>query len=173
MGIYRANLSTTVISNEFFTGYRYRSKKFGFIDYRHRFCNVFCYRRYIIAISDCLCTLCKVNELAPWKKYTICVKSCCNLTKSLLVLFDATVESVNCSLFLKNLEKRFCDLTYKKKTLSNTSKIYRIICRKNLSAIGRKNKAAVNLFSSLSYFPPIFIVFRSLSAIIYLLPMSL
>ena len=24
-------------------------------------------------------------------------------------------ESVNCSLFLKNLEKHFCDLTYKKK----------------------------------------------------------
>ena len=44
-------------------------------------------------------------------------------------------ESVSCSLFLKNVEKHFCNLTYKKKTLSNSSKIYRNIYRKNLSAI--------------------------------------
>ena len=35
--------------------------------------------------------------------------------KFLFVLFNPTTESVNCSLFLKNLEKHFCDLTYKKK----------------------------------------------------------
>ena len=34
--------------------------------------------------------------------------------KSLFVLFDATAVSVNCSLFLKNLEKHFCNLTCKK-----------------------------------------------------------
>ena len=44
----------------------------------------------------------------------VSIKSCYNLTKSLLVLFNATAESVNCSLFLKNLEKHFCNLTYKK-----------------------------------------------------------
>ena len=35
--------------------------------------------------------------------------------KFLFALFNPTTESVNCSLFLKNLEKHFCDLTYKKK----------------------------------------------------------
>ena len=67
------------------------------------------------------------------EKNTVFVKSCCNLIKSLLVLFDATAEFVNSSLFSKNLEKHFCNLTYKKKTTSNTSKIYRNIYRKNLS----------------------------------------
>ena len=36
--------------------------------------------------------------------------------KSLFVSFNATAESVNCSLFLKNLQKQFGELTYKKKT---------------------------------------------------------
>ena len=31
------------------------------------------------------------------------------LKKSHLVLFNATAESVSCSLFLKNLEKQFCN----------------------------------------------------------------
>ena len=57
---------------------------------------------------------CKVSELALRKKYTGFIKSCCNLTKSLFVLFDATAESVNCFLLSKNLEKYFCHLTYKK-----------------------------------------------------------
>ena len=35
--------------------------------------------------------------------------------KFLFVLFNPTAESVNCSFFLKNVEKHFCDLTYKKK----------------------------------------------------------
>ena len=47
---------------------------------------------------------------------------------------DAAAESVNCSLFLKNLEKHFCDVTCKT-TASNTFKIYRNIYRKNLTAI--------------------------------------
>ena len=36
--------------------------------------------------------------------------------KKISVFFNATAESVNCSLFLKNLEKHFCNLTcrYKK-----------------------------------------------------------
>ena len=51
------------------------------------------------------------------------------------VWLNFTAESVNCSLFLKNLEKHFCNSTYKQKTLSNTSKIYSHIYRKNLSAI--------------------------------------
>ena len=42
--------------------------------------------------------------------------------KFLFVLFNPTAESVNCSLFLKNLEKHFCDLTNKKKTSSNNRK---------------------------------------------------
>ena len=43
----------------------------------------------------------------------VSMKSFCNFKKS-FVLLNATAESVNCSLFLKNLEKHFCDLTYKK-----------------------------------------------------------
>ena len=46
-------------------------------------------------------------------KFTVSIKSCCNL-KNLFVVFNPTAESVNCSLFLKNLEKHFCDLTYKR-----------------------------------------------------------
>ena len=48
-------------------------------------------------------------------KFTTSIKSCCNLKKSLFVVFNPTAESVNCSTFLKNLEKRFCDLTLRKK----------------------------------------------------------
>ena len=33
---------------------------------------------------------------------------------SFFVLFNATAESVNCSLFLKNLETHFCNVTCKK-----------------------------------------------------------
>ena len=48
----------------------------------------------------------KVSELMHWKK--------CNLKTSLFVLFNATAESVNCSLFLKNLGTHFCNVTCKK-----------------------------------------------------------
>ena len=51
------------------------------------------------------------------------------------VWLNFTAESVNCSL-LKNLEKLFLQFDLqKKKTSSNTSKIYRNIYRKILSAI--------------------------------------
>ena len=53
----------------------------------------------------------KVSELALWKKYTTSIKSCCNLKTSLFDLFNAAAESVNCSFFLKNLEKHVCNLT--------------------------------------------------------------
>ena len=56
----------------------------------------------------------------------------------LFVWLNFTAESVNCSLFLKNLEKTFLQFDLKKrkkKTSSNTSKIYRNIYRKNLSTI--------------------------------------
>ena len=45
-------------------------------------------------------------------KFTVSIKSRLN---SLFAMFNPTAESVNCSLLLKNLEKHFCDLTYKKK----------------------------------------------------------
>ena len=55
--------------------------------------------------------------------------------KSLFVLFDATAESVNCSLFLKSLEKHCSDLTYKKNFVRHILKIYRNIYWKNSTAI--------------------------------------
>ena len=51
------------------------------------------------------------------------------------VWLNFTAESVNCSLFLKNLEKTFLQFDLQKNTSLNTSKIYRNIYRKNLSAI--------------------------------------
>ena len=53
-------------------------------------------------------------------KFTASIKFCCNLKNlsSLCLIrdwFNPTSESVNCYLFLKNLQKHFCDLTYKKK----------------------------------------------------------
>ena len=49
-------------------------------------------------------TVFKVSKLALWKKYTASIKSCYNSKKCLFVLFNATIESVNCSLILKNLK---------------------------------------------------------------------
>ena len=37
------------------------------------------------------------------------------LKKSLFVIFNAAAESVNCSIYLENLEKHFCNLTYRYK----------------------------------------------------------
>ena len=51
------------------------------------------------------------------------------------VWLNFTAESVNCSFFLKNLEKTFLQFDLQKKTSSNTSKIYCNIYRKNLSII--------------------------------------
>ena len=47
------------------------------------------------------------------------------------VWLNFTAESVNCSLFLKNLEKTFLQFDLQKKTLSNTLKIYRNVYQKN------------------------------------------
>ena len=52
-----------------------------------------------------------------------------------LVWLNFMAESVNCSLFLKNLEKTFLQFDLQKKTLLNTWKIYHNIYRKNLSTI--------------------------------------
>ena len=54
----------------------------------------------------------KVSELVLWKKYMVSIKSCCNQKKFLFVLFNATAEYVNSSLFLKNLEKDFCNFIH-------------------------------------------------------------
>ena len=43
--------------------------------------------------------------------------------KSFFVFFNATAESVNCSFFLKNLEKHFCN---RKFTATIIGKIYRL-----------------------------------------------
>ena len=56
----------------------------------------------------------KVRELALCKIHGA-DKVSLQLKKILFVVYNPTAESVNCSLFLKNLEKYFCDLTYKKK----------------------------------------------------------
>ena len=93
---------------------------------RHRCRKIFRYRDKRFFIQ------CKVSELALRKKYMLPIECCCNLKKN-SVSFDATPESVNCSLFLKNLEKHSCNLTHKKKASSNSLKIYRNIHRKNLS----------------------------------------
>ena len=66
---------------------------------------------------------------------TVSTQSVCNSKKSLFVLFNATAESVNSSFLSKNHKKHFSNLTYQKKTSSNTLKIYPNIYRKNLSAI--------------------------------------
>ena len=86
-------------------------------------------------MNDSLCTPC--SKLGSWRYGKIhgVDKVLLQFKKSLFVLFYPTAESVNCSLFLKNLEKHFYDLTFKKKASSNTLKIYRNIYRKNLLAI--------------------------------------
>ena len=57
----------------------------------------------------------KVSKLALWKKYTVSInKVLIQFKKSLFVLFIVTVESVNCFLILKNLEKHFCNFTSQK-----------------------------------------------------------
>ena len=57
------------------------------------------------------------------------------MAKFLFVLFKPTSEFVNCSPFLKNLEKHFCNLTYKKKNFVKHIENYSNIYWKNLSAI--------------------------------------
>ena len=67
----------------------------------------------MIAINDSLCTQC--SKLGSWRYGKIygVDKVLLQFKKSLFVVFNPTAQSVNCSL-LKNLEKHFCNLTYKK-----------------------------------------------------------
>ena len=67
-----------------------------------------------------------------------------------------TAESVNCSLFLKNLEKTFLQFDLQKKTSSNTMKIYRNIYRKNLSAIIYRYRFEKLIFVDYRYRPGLF-----------------
>ena len=71
--------------------------------------------KLIIAVNDSLCTQC--SKLGSWRYGKIygVDKVLMQIKKCLFVVFNPTAESVNCSLFLKNLKKLFCDLTYKKK----------------------------------------------------------
>ena len=58
-----------------------------------------------------------VFKLQSWRceKNTRCPLSLVAIfKKSIIVLFNATAESVNYSVFWKNLQKRFCNLTYTK-----------------------------------------------------------
>ena len=57
----------------------------------------------------------KVSELALWKKLTVSSKTCCNLENYFFVLHNFTTESVNCSLFLRNIEKTFLQFALRKK----------------------------------------------------------
>ena len=69
-------------------------------------------------VNDVLRTQCfnfKVSELSLWKKHMVSIKTCCNLKK--ISLFHFTAESVNCSLFLKNLEKTLLQFDLQKKKL--------------------------------------------------------
>ena len=83
-------------------------------------------------------TVFKTSKLVSWcyGMNTRCPLSLVTITKDLFFFVNAAAESVNCFLFLNNLQKHFCYLTYKKKkNSSNTLKIYRNIYRKNLLAI--------------------------------------
>ena len=67
-----------------------------------------------------LCMQClhfKISELVLWKKHTVSIKTCGNFKKLayVFVLFNFTQESVNCSLFLKNLEKTLLQFDLQKK----------------------------------------------------------
>ena len=72
-------------------------------------------------INDCLCSQCsnfKVSELVLRKKHTVSIKSCCNFKKYIFVLLNATAESLNCSVFLKNVKKKFLQFDVQKKKIS-------------------------------------------------------
>ena len=63
-----------------------------------------------------------------YEKNTRCLLKFVVILKNyFFVLFNFTAESVNCSLFLKNLKITFLQFDIQKKTTSNTLKIYRNI----------------------------------------------
>ena len=89
-------------------------------------------------------TVFKVSDLALWKKYTASIVFL-QLKKSLFVWFNATAESVDCSLFLKNLEKHFCNLTFKKNFVKHIENLSQHLSEKfigdnsSITDIGLKN----------------------------------
>ena len=66
-------------------------------------------------MNDSSCTHC--SHLGSWRYGKIhgVDKVLLRFKKFLFVVFNLTAESVNCSFFLKNLGKHFCDLTYNTK----------------------------------------------------------
>ena len=90
MGVYRDNLSAIVIGDNFLS------------------INVIAQNSLNLSINDFLCTQCfnfKVSELTLWKN-TRCPLRLVEIFKNyFFVWLNFTAESVNCSLFLKNLEK--------------------------------------------------------------------
>ena len=85
--------------------------------------------------NDSLCTQCL--KLGSWSYGKIhgVDTFLLQFKKSLFAVFNPTAESVNCSLFLKNLEKHFCDLTYKKKNFVKHIENLPQHLSENLSAI--------------------------------------
>ena len=59
-------------------------------------------------------TVIKVCELALWQKFIVFFKCCRNVKTSLFVLFNFKAESMNCFLFLKNLDTHCYNVTSKK-----------------------------------------------------------
>ena len=88
-----------------------------------------------MVINNSLCTQCSKLRSWGYGKIHGVDKDLLQFKKSLFGLFNPTAESVNCSLFLKNLENTVVISLTRKKTSSNTLKFYRNIYRKNLSAI--------------------------------------
>ena len=69
-------------------------------------------------MNDFLCPQClnfKVSELALWKNTRCPLRLVVTFKNYLFVWLNFTAESVNCSLFLKNLEKTFLQFDLQKK----------------------------------------------------------
>ena len=115
MGIYRDNISAIIyyrLSLSLKPVLIYRLP----ISFRHILCFVIADKLSRLAIF--YACIVKNSKLVSWRygKNTRCpLNLAAVLKKSLFVLFNDAAESVNCSLVLKNLEKYFCSLTYKKK----------------------------------------------------------
>ena len=114
MDIYRENLSAIVICDNLLPIIVITQNSFDLSITNIAFVIYFVIADRFIAINDSLCTQC--SKLVSWRYGKIHgVHKVHQFTKSLFVLFNVTAESVNRFLFLKNQEKHFCNLTYKKK----------------------------------------------------------
>ena len=94
MGVYRNNLLPIIVITQ--KSFDLSITDIAFVIY------------FVIAINDSLCTQCSI--LASWRygKNTRCpVSLFAVLKKSLFVLLNTTAESVNCSLFSKNMKNIF------------------------------------------------------------------